>query len=56
MERLDTVLITGNLTITIGDATPVPDPDQLFSRLHQATIFTKLDFSKGYRKVENVRE
>ena len=34
--------------ITIGDATPVPDPDLLFSRLHEATVFTKLDFTKGY--------
>ena len=38
--------------VTIGDATPIPDQELLFTRLHDAKIFTKLDLTKGYWQVK----
>ena len=36
---------------TVFDAEPMPDADQIFSKLATNTIFSKLDLSKGYWQV-----
>ena len=44
--------------ITVPDAEPMPNPEELFARLCQAKYFTKLDLSRGYWQIpikEDVR-
>ena len=38
-------------SITIGNATPVPDQVRIFSKLSLANFFTKIDLTKGYWQV-----
>ncbi len=42
-------------SITVFDAEPIPDVDELFCRLSGATYFTKVDLAKGYWQIP-VRE
>lgn len=37
--------------ITVFDAEPIPDPEDIFTRLSQAECFTKIDLSKGYWQI-----
>nr|KAG5702720.1 hypothetical protein BaRGS_013357 [Batillaria attramentaria] len=41
--------------VTVFDAEPLPDIDYLFSRLHDARYFSKIDLAKGYWQIP-VRE
>ena len=43
-------------TITVGNATPIPDPDHMFSKLHLAKFFTKIDLTKGYWQVKMAKD
>ena len=38
--------------ITIGDACPIPDHDNIMLKMHKAIFFTKLDMTKGYWQIE----
>ena len=38
--------------ITVFDAEPVGNPDELFSRLSKSKYFTKIDLSKGYWQIK----
>ena len=37
--------------MTIFDAEPIPDQDELFTKVAHAKFFTKIDLSKGYWQV-----
>ena len=37
--------------MTINDATPIPDQEQIFTKLSKAKYFTKIDMTKGYWQV-----
>ncbi|KAJ8044409.1 hypothetical protein HOLleu_07148 [Holothuria leucospilota] len=37
--------------VTIFDAEPMPNPDEIFSRLANSNYFSKLDLSKGYWQI-----
>ena len=37
--------------VTVFDAEPIPDQEELFSKLSHAKYFTKVDLSKGYWQV-----
>ena len=37
--------------MTISDATPIPDQEQIFTKLSKAKFFTKIDMTKGYWQV-----
>ena len=37
--------------LTISDATPIPDQEQIFTKLSKAKFFTKIDMTKGYWQV-----
>ena len=38
--------------VTVFDAEPIPDPEEIFTRLSGASYFTKVDLSKGYWQIE----
>ena len=38
-------------SLTISDATPIPDQERIFTKLSKAKFFTKLDLTKGYWQV-----
>ena len=38
-------------SLTISDATPIPDQERIFTKLSRAKYFTKLDLTKGYWQV-----
>jgi hypothetical protein len=37
--------------VTVYDAEPIPDTDELFAKLNRAKYFTKLDLTKGYWQI-----
>ena len=37
---------------TIPDSEPIPEPEELFTRLSKAQYFTKIDLAKGYWQIE----
>ena len=42
-------------SITVSDASPIPDQDQLFAKLSSAKYFTKIDVTKAYWQVGIVK-
>ncbi|KAK3102478.1 hypothetical protein FSP39_011646 [Pinctada imbricata] len=38
-------------TITVFDAEPMPDPDEIFSKISKSQYFTKIDLCKGYWQI-----
>lgn len=38
--------------VTVPDAEPIPNPDDLFARIGNAKYFTKIDLTKGYWQVK----
>ena len=43
-------------SITVRNATPIPDQDLMFSKLHIAKFFTKIDLTKGYWQVKMAKD
>ena len=38
--------------VTVRDSYPMPTPDEIFDRLHGATLFTTLDLRQGFNQIE----